>query len=185
MRANRSGVCIPEGARFFSPQRPIQMWGLPSLIFNAYLGIFPSCRVDETWSWPLPSIFTPRLTLSAATSLCPRPCLYGVERGFYSFLSDIHIDTHVFSTRNTTQNQPFMGRTGMTCLWAGQLCKFDEAVPYGPTMYQQLTKEGWVVLVERYMALLKQKFSAKNLSHCHLVHHKSHVYYHGNKFLHR
>jgi hypothetical protein len=53
-----------------------------------------------------------------------------VERGFYTVLSDIHIDIHVFSTRNAIQNQPFIGRPGLTCLWAGQLRIFDEAAPW-------------------------------------------------------
>jgi len=154
LRATRSGVWIPAGGTIFSPQPPDQLCGLPSLIFSGYLGIFPWCRADKTWSWPFPSNLTQRLKMSAATPLCPRPCLHGVERGFYSFLSDINLDIPVFSIRNTIQNHPFMGRPGLTCLWAGQMCKFDEAVPwYYDPLWAYLVSApatgGWGVFVER------------------------------------
>jgi hypothetical protein len=94
------------------------------------LGSFLGAERTKLEADQLSSTLTPRLKMSGATPLCPRPCLHGVERGFYSFLSDIPLEIPVVSTRNTIQNQPFMGRPGLTCLWAGQLRKFDEAVAW-------------------------------------------------------
>ena len=49
LEVGRCGVCVPTMLRgFFSPERPAQLWGSPSLLFNEYRSSFPR-RVR--WQW--------------------------------------------------------------------------------------------------------------------------------------
>jgi len=123
-------------------------------------------RVERTKLEADHSSSTPRLTMSAATSLCPAQVFTVWKRAFIAFY---HSCRHARIQHKEYDTEPAIhgpyrydvstGRLVVQSQWGSSLV--HTKAPYGPTTYQQLTTAGWVIMVERYMVLLKPKFSAK------------------------
>jgi hypothetical protein len=154
-------------------------------------GIFRWGKADDAWSWPLPSILAPRLTMSGAIPLVPLYIFMAWTRTLFLFIRLPYRHTRIQLKEKETEralhgpskywNGPFYWRV------YGQVsCASSIRVPWYynlvraysvPVPYHKWVRSTGGTLIGR----TKPKFSKKNISQCHFVHHKSHMDYRWNE----